>query len=300
VNKLIQKWPVQLAHKFEPKRLKKGEWFSLSEKLNGVRGTFYKGKIYSRQGKEICGLEHILKAIEELNLPNIVFDGELIRDNVDGISDNENFRIGTGIIGSNALSKPEIKFVIFDLLTTEEFESGKSTETYRQRMAKLLNLKLSKLPKSPKSPKPLVIVPILFEGTDETRISELLETVTTCGKEGLILNRDTKYQAKRNFGILKIKKFQTVDLKIKAIEEGEGKCAGKAGALTVDYKGNELRVGTGFTDEQREMFWFEKPIGRVIEISYFAESRNKKDGKLSLQFPAFVRLREVGKEVSYA
>jgi hypothetical protein len=38
----------------------------------------------------------------------------------------------------------------------------------------------------------------------------------------------------------------------------------------------------------------------VIEVSFFAESKNKKDGKLSLQFPAFVRLKEVGKEVSYA
>jgi DNA ligase-1 len=48
------------------------------------------------------------------------------------------------------------------------------------------------------------------------------------------------------------------------------------------------------------MFWQEKPIGKVVEMSYFAESRNKKYGKLSIQFPAFVRLREVGKEVSYA
>jgi DNA ligase-1 len=291
VKKLIQKWSVQLAHKFETKRLKNGEWFSLSEKLNGVRGTFYKGKIYSRQGKEIRGLDHILKAVKAANLENFVLDGELIRDNSENLPDNENFRIGVGIIGSNASKKPNINFVIFDLLATEEFESGESTATYRQRMAKLLSLDLEV---------PLKIVPILYEGTDQTRISELLETVTESGKEGLILNRDTAYQARRNFGVLKIKKFQTVDLKIKSIEEGEGKCAGKAGAITVDYKGNELRVGTGFTDEQREMFWFEKPIGRVIEVSYFAESKNKKDGKLSLQFPAFVRLREFGKEVSYA
>jgi FKBP-type peptidyl-prolyl cis-trans isomerase len=67
--------------------------------------------------------------------------------------------------------------------------------------------------------------------------------MTSSGKEGLILNRDTKYQIKRNFGILKIKKFQTVDLRIKAIEEGEGKCANKMGVLTVDYKGTELCVG---------------------------------------------------------
>jgi DNA ligase-1 len=238
-----------------------------------------------------------LKAIEGLNLPNIVFDGELIRDNVDGISDNENFRIGTGIIQSDVKEKFEIKFVIFDLLTTKEFESGESIAAYRQRMAKLLSLKLSKLPKPPKSPKPLGIVPILYEGTDQTRISELLETVTTSGKEGLILNLDTKYQSKRNFGILKIKNFQTADLRIKTIEEGKGKCANKIGALIVDYKGNELKVGTGFTDEQREIFWQEKPLGRVIEVSYFTESKNKKDGKPSLQFPAFVRLREIGKKL---
>jgi DNA ligase-1 len=291
VKKLIEKWPVQLAHKFEPKRLKNNEWFSLSEKINGVRGTYYKGKIYSRQGNEICGLEHILEAIKTINLENFVLDGELIRNNSENLPDNENFRIGAGIIGSNALSKPEIKFVIFDLLKTEEFEIGESTATYRKRMAKLLSLKLKN---------PLEIVPILHFGTDQNKINELLEIMTASGKEGLILNRDTKYQAKRNFGILKIKKFQTADLRIKAIEEGAGKCSKKTGALIVEYKGNELRVGTGFTDEQREMFWQEKPIGRVIEVSYFAESKNKKYGKLSLQFPAFVRLREIGKEVNYA
>ncbi|MDR2073773.1 MAG: hypothetical protein LBP36_00120, partial [Oscillospiraceae bacterium] len=91
--------------------------------------TFYKGKIYSRQGKEICGLEHILEAIKAANLTNFVLDGELIRDNTNGILDNENFRIGVGIIGSNDSKKPEIKFVIFDLLATEEFESVESTTT---------------------------------------------------------------------------------------------------------------------------------------------------------------------------
>jgi DNA ligase-1 len=293
LNFLEKKWSVQLAQKFEPKRIKDGEWFSISEKLNGVRGTFYKGRIYSRQGKEICGLEHILEAIRAANLENLVLDGELIRENTSGIPDNENFRIGAGIIGSSASAKSDIKFVIFDLLPTEEFEIGESTASYRKRMAKLLNLKLSKLPKS------LEIVPILYDGTDRTKINKHLEDMIIRGKEGLMLNKDEVYKRKRNFGIFKIKKFQTVDLKIKAIEAGVGKHAGKTGALTVDYKGTELRVGMGFTDEQREMFWQEKPIGRVIEVSYFAESKNKKGGK-SLQFPTFVRLREIGKEVSYA
>jgi hypothetical protein len=45
---------------------------------------------------------------------------------------------------------------------------------------------------------------------------------------------------------------------------------------------------------------FEPKDSKTEEASYFAESKNKKDGKLSLQFPVFVRLREFGKEVSYA
>jgi DNA ligase-1 len=304
----LNKWSVQLAHKYEPKILKNGVWFCLTEKLNGVRGTYYRGKIYSRQGKEIEGLDHILKAIEDLNVPNMVFDGELIRNNFDNLSDNENFRIGTGIIQSNAIRKTEIKFVIFDILPNEEFEAGESKETYKQRMVKLLDLKIKQTnlknkhekQENLKLSKSLEILPILYEGTDQNKISELLETVTTNGKEGFILNRDTKYQTKRNFGILKIKKFNTFDLKVKSVIAGIGKYLGKMGALVVDYKGNDLHVGTGFSDEQRKEFWQDKPIGRVIEVSYFSESKNKKVGKLSLQFPAFVRMREVGKEVSCA
>jgi hypothetical protein len=40
-------------------------------------------------------------------------------------------------------------------------------------------------------------------------------------------------------------------------------------------------------------------IGRVIEVKYKEESNDKKTGLFSLQFPIFVSLREVGKEVSY-
>jgi DNA ligase-1 len=265
----MAEWKVQLAYKFEPKRLQDGEWFSLSEKLNGVRGTYFKGKIYSRQGREILGLDHILKDIQNLNLNDTVLDGELIRNNVDNLSDNENFRIGAGIIGSDASAKTEIKFVIFDMIPNSEFENGKSMKKYGERLEDLKKLKLGGS---------LEIAPILYSGTEQSKINELLEKVTNYGKEGLILNRDTVYQTKRNHGILKIKKFHTMDLKVKALEEGSGKYKNALGAFVVSYKDSELRVGTGLTDEQRHTFWRlgNKLKDRIIEVKYRTESQDKK------------------------
>ncbi|MDR1364071.1 MAG: hypothetical protein LBJ32_00320 [Oscillospiraceae bacterium] len=307
-------WKVQLAHKFETKRLKDGEWFSLSEKINGVRGTYYDGKIYSRQGKEISGLEHILESLKKCTtydlryaMNEMVFDGELIRDNIDNLSDNENFRIGTGIIGSDAPEKPEIKFVIFDMLPKSEFEKGKSIKKYRERLENLRRLKFDESFENKKGNKSLELVPILYSGTyqevdSQTKINELLEKVIKNGKEGLILNRDTEYQTKRNHGIMKIKKFQTMDLKIKNLEEGTGRLKGTLGAFVIGYKNAEVRVGTGLTDIQRTEFWSlgEKLKGRVVEVKYFSETQDKNTKNYSLQFPSFVRLRELGKSVSYS
>jgi len=120
-------------------------------------------------------------------------------------------------------------------------------------------------------------------------------------KEGLMLNRDSKYACKRHNGILKVKRFYTVDLEVTATEEGSGRNAGRLGAFVVDYKGNTLNVGSGFSDEQREAFWARRETmpGRVIEVKYKEESSDKKTGLLSLQFPIFVALREEGKGVSY-
>ena len=49
-----------------------------------------------------------------------------------------------------------------------------------------------------------------------------------------MLNRDGKYYRKRHNGILKVKRFYTVDLKVLAVEEGSGRLAGKLGAFVAD------------------------------------------------------------------
>ena len=299
-KEFIPQWEVQQSFNIEKYPLKEGEWFSLSEKLNGVRGTFFEGKMFSRQGKEIPGLEHITNDISKLfdNADNWVLDGELVRKNTDGVSDNENFRIGTGILGQDDADKSCMQFVIFDFLPKAEFTNGESELTYNDRLSALGELKKKIYEFSLIS---VTTVEVLYTGNDITKIDYYLEQMVNEDKEGLMLNRDSKYACKRHNGILKVKRFYTVDLKVTGFEEGSGRNAGRLGAFVVDYKGNSVNVGSGFSDEQREEFWSqrEQMPGRVIEVKYKEESSDKKTGQLSLQFPVFVSLREPGKEESY-
>lgn len=116
---------VMLGSPRDKLRLKDGEEFTLTQKLNGIRCTYVDGKMISRQGKEFIGLEFIAEELNKL-CPAFVFDGELIRKNVDGISDNENFRLTTSLVNSEDGNKLGLEFVLFDCLPLSEFIEGKS------------------------------------------------------------------------------------------------------------------------------------------------------------------------------
>jgi DNA ligase-1 len=297
----IPQWEVQQSYTLEKAPLKDDEWFSLSLKLNGVRGTFFDGKIISRQGKEFFGLEHITNDIAQLfpNPEDIVLDGELIRKNTDGLSDNENFRIGTGLLSADDTDKSSIMLIIFDLIPKSEFLNDESELGYKDRLEalELLKKRIAEL-----RLEHIGIVEVLYSGSDTSMIEHHLDIVSSEDKEGLMLNRDRKYYRKRHNGILKVKRFYTVDLEVTAVAEGSGRLSGKLGAFIVDYKGNALNVGSGMSDEQRDEFWANREglLGRVIEVKYKEESKDKKTGLQSLQFPIFISLREEGKEVSYS
>lgn len=100
---------------------------------------------------------------------------------------------------------------------------------------------------------------------------------------------------------MKVKKFYDFDLQVIGYEEGTGRNKGRLGAFVVDYKGNQVKVGSGYSDEERINFWNNRDelIGRVITVKYKEVSRDKKTGLESLQFPVYCGLTELGKEPSY-
>lgn len=301
IKNLIPEWEVQQAYPIDKYPIKNGEWFTLTQKLNGVRCTYYKGKLYARSGEEYKGLDHIIGVLKMISQDDtVVFDGELtLTDEVkleNGYSDNEAFRVSTGIINSDARLKTEIKYTIFDAVPILEFENDKPTTNYHYRRS-VLNQISNRLISDY-----VYILPTLYQGTDQSVIPVLLDKMVKEDKEGLMLNTNCPYYRKRHRGILKIKRFYTMDLPIVDYEIGSGRLEGTLGAFVVDYKGNRVNVGSGFTDEQRALYWENRDelIGTLCEVKYKEVSYDKKTGAESLQFPVFVGLRTDKKEVSFA
>jgi DNA ligase-1 len=137
-------------------------------------------------------------------------------------------------------------------------------------------------------------LPILYKGTDTSKITEFLNSEIARGQEGIMINIcDAPYEFKRTTNLLKVKKMQTLDLQIIGFEEGTGRLAGTLGAILVKYKdGNVVKVGSGFTDWLRTEIWNNqsKYLNAICEISYFEETTNA-DGGISLRFPIFKDFR---------
>ncbi len=302
IPKLIPVHEVQQAVAFNAVKLEPNEWVCLSQKLNGNRATYLDGKLISRQGKAFNNLEHILlelQALSDLYDVPMVFDGEIIRKNVENVSDNENFRIGTGILNSDDEDKTALSFVVFDILPFSEFVQGESKLTYKDRM-NLMQAAAERLYQVVNA-QHIEVVPFLYSGNDHSMIQQCLDLMDSEGKEGCMLARDVTYKCKRHNGLVKVKTFYTMDLKIVDMQTGTGKNENTLGNLIVQYKDNLVGVGSGFSDELRHEIWNnkEKYIGKIVEVKYKDITKDKGTGKESLQFPVFVRFREDGKTVSY-
>ncbi len=297
---LVPNFEVQLAKSIENVKIPHDEWFSISQKINGNRCVCYRGKMYSRQGKLWTGLDHIMSDLKKLDveLPVWCLDGELVYKNDEGLADNDAFTKGTGILNSPDADKSCIKYVIFDWISNRDFDNGISQDSYKSRKDLLIELSydIHRL-----GIKNVEVVRFFYEGTDETKIDYWLDRATKAGMEGVMVNYDVPYQCKRHSGILKAKRFYTMDLPIIGFEVGEGRLSDTLGKVYVEYKGNVVGVGSGFSDELRSEIWDNKKkyLGSIIEVKYKNISKDKNTGMPSLQFPVFVRFREDKNEPSY-
>lgn len=286
---LIFEWKVQLGSPSDKLKLKKGEKFFLSQKMNGNRGSYIDGQFMSRQGKQITGLQHIIEDIYSLNLDTYFIDGELIRKNTDNVDDNTNFRLSASIINSDVDSKPEIEFVIFDMFPKETIVGDKTVENYSIRKQRLLDVKKIIEQKGVQN---LKIVEMVYEGTDVSEIDKWLDRAVEWGWEGLMLNKDTPYEFKRTTNLIKLKKFFDIALRCVSVNIADtGKYKGMMGSITCKYGDGFVDCGSGFSDEDRKYYAAhpEDIVGKIVSIKYKEESQNKDGGK-SLQFPIFLAL----------
>ena len=298
IPKLIPEFNIQQAYPLDKYPFKKKEWFVLEEKLNGINCSYVNGIMLSRQGKEIINLSHLTKELEQLSFKNYYFNGELVRHNEGELTNGENFRETTSIVNSDAEDKTNIDLIVFDLLPLEEFYDGKSKLKYKDRLNQLKQLKQEA---EEKGLVHLYIPKIYYEGDDNTVIDKYLDQATREDKEGLMCIKNGVWKNKRSSTILKVKKFMNADCEIIGYEEGTGRLEGKLGSFIIDYKGNKVNVGSGYTDDERIEFWQHRDdyIGRILQVKFKEQTKDKKTGLVSIQFPIYQCIREIGKEVSY-
>lgn len=296
-NDFVPDFKVMLAEKyFENPDYVIDKEFTLTMKLDGFRCLAVKKSgvitLYSREGQIYEGLIDIENDLNNLRLDNFVLDGELLITNTQGLSSKEQYKATSKIVRKDG-EKHGITFRVFDVLTSAEFDAQQSALPYHERRYNL--------EKFFSSMEYIEILPVLYSGNDIKQIDKWVEKAIADKQEGIMLNiNDAVYEFKRTKNILKCKVMHDCDLKIIGFAEGKGNLAGTLGNINVDYKGNTLGVGSGFTKPDRAYFWShqEELLGRVVTVQYFEETQDK-DGKLSLRFPVFKELRDINKTVNY-
>lgn len=329
---LIPEYDVQQGRKL-CERIDKieNEEIILTQKFDGLRCTARvengNVQLFSRQGQFYEGL---VELEQELSLlPDGCYDGELLKDEPEirregglpkflhmdnykvpeksiltklyaPMPSKELFKQTTSIVNSDLEEKKDIAFFIYDTFPLDNFDK---METYKERTSSR-KMKISMALATTRKQAPhLKDVPILYEGKfDSILVDAMLEQVLLCQQEGLMINlAHSPYEFKRSNNLIKVKKMYPADLAITGFEEGSGKNAGTLGAIIVDYKGFSVKVGSGFTDKEREYFWSNKDtlLGAIVTVQYFEETTNKKDSSLSLRFPVYKGLRTDKTEPSY-
>lgn len=116
-------------------------------------------------------------------------------------------------------------------------------------------------------------------------LQERLEAVVRGGGEGLMLHRaDAPYVTGRSRVLLKLKPQQDADALVVAHLPGQGRHAGRLGALRVrGDDGLEFQLGTGFSDAQRD---HPPPLGSTVTYTH----RGRTPQGLP-RFASFLRVR---------
>ena len=113
-----------------------------------------------------------------------------------------------------------------------------------------------------------------IDNPSEKFIAKELATVLAQGHEGLVLRQGNRW--------LKVKPEETLDLVVTGWEEGKGKNMGKLGSVHTS-KG---KVGTGFTNKDREQLFTSLKVGGVMEVSCMEFTEKGK-----MRHPRFIRMR---------
>ena len=290
----IPEFSVALADKYVPNIVDWEDGWYVSRKLDGVRCICIvddDGSIsfYSRTGKQFTTLGVVADGIESLGLSGVVFDGELCLIDEDG---NEDFQGIMKQLRKKDHNIPNPSYKIFDCLTTDEFNQKKSKTPLSKRLSYLERYMQD-------NECPCLSILEQEKVRDDDHFQEWITKSSKVGWEGVMIRKDAPYKGKRSKDLLKYKAFHDDEYEVVGVENGPfryvkdgAECEeDMLSAVYINHKNHLVKVGSGFSIEQRQQFYKNpyKINGKIITVQYFEETKNQ-DGGISLRFPTFKML----------
>ena len=306
---MVPVFTCQLAHDSANHEKKLVGEKMLEVKLDGVRTLAIvhpDGKVdmLSRNGKEFTNFGHIqeeISAVVKQDPPPypLVLDGEVMSENFQDLMKQ--------VHRKGSANAKDAVLHLFDFIPLEDFKKGKwdKTQTMRTAMLKAWYQKHETNLNAVRVLDHEIVDLDTPEG--QTTYTEVNKRAVEGGYEGIMIkDLNAPYECKRSHAWLKLKPFIEVSLEIKATEEGTGRNVGKLGALicegTDDGKKIKTNVGSGLSDDNRDIFWKSKDklIGQIVEVRADAITKNQdSEDEYSLRFPRFMRFRgfEIGEKI---
>jgi len=292
---LIPTFNVALAQSYEGKCDWNDKWYA-SRKLDGVRCLAVvddKGKctLYSRMGKEFTTLDKVKHAIEATSIINTVFDGEICLLDENG---DEDFQ---SVMKELRRKNHQIKnpvFMMFDMIHKSDFDNNKSTDKLSNRLHTLrtfIDYDMSEHANNFHLGTTLRYLD-QYVVTDDKHFDTWAKMATDNNWEGFMLRKDVGYEGKRGKNLLKVKKFFDAEYKVvdcdvapmSVVRDGKEAQEVMLAQVYIEHKGYKVKVGSGFSQEQRIKYMTEDIVGKTITVQYFEETHNDKGG-ISLRFP---------------
>lgn len=219
---------LMLANVYRPGVPLRDYW--LSEKYDGLRG-FWNGQQLMTRGGEVI----VAPAWFTAGWPAEPFDGELWigRDRFEETLST--VRRQTPM--DDAWRR--VRFMVFDLPA----HAGRFTERMQAYQSLVQQLH-----------QPWVQAVAQERVASHAELMARLDRLVKAGGEGLMLHRgDSLYRAERNNDLLKVKTHEGAEARVLQHLPGHGRHNGRMGALLVETReGIRFRLGTGFTDAQRD------------------------------------------------
>ena len=178
-------------------------------------------------------------------------------------------------------------FMIFDMIHKPEFDAGKGDTPLTERLRTLRAWLGGRF-------------------TDQTVLKYVDQAVITDGRhfdmwgqmatdnkwEGFMLRKNIGYEGKRSKNLVKVKKFHDAEYKVldfdvdnhEIVVNGRSETVPMLSQVWIEHKGHRVKVGSGWTQEQRLQYMDGSIVGKTITVQYFEETANDKGG-ISLRFP---------------